>query len=829
MYFEANRKHILVVLLCVLMLNSSPALADAMVTRSSGSATADYPAGLSLKDNAILKLRSGGRVTVKLKNAQRTFKGPGNFRIDRAARKYNISSLFKYVKSLFDPSKPTGHGVTRGSGEENEPNKTRPVTGINTAATENYCAISGSPTHLWRQDAAGMTTINIEEINTGKSASVRMEPGQAEVKWPDTFGSGAAGDFILSQSGSDDVLITIKNTSATEATKNPDLANIFFENECYGQLDALSFSIEEKTVAVSDSGPPANSSRPVDQPNAEACEIDNNGRIQVFAEKCSGTVLVIGNAYDNTAGWSQLANAVNDAKAISKIFPSQYEIITHENRNPTKEEILSLVDKFAASSAKSEVAIVYLSGHGFQHKGQAFYVPHFESGSITVQAVDQADIVKQFIAMDLFKHAMQGEKYNVMIADACRNNLPESIASSGRFSKLHYNIDDGSGAGTEAVFFGSSSPEGVAFDAAPEGSSPGPFAAELMRSLTAENVDIASHFTILTHAIKKRTAQFPDGPQKPYRSGSFSKFFYLTANQSAPEQATATRKTWKVDEEIFKFRDGKEIAVSVLRDFKVWEIEGFAESGNGDAAYVMSLLYYYGLGVPAIDKVEAKKWAESSVRLNSPAGMTMLGFLMKDGSEQELERAKQLYQRAADMGFFKAKTHMGALLSGTDNSDADKARGQALLLESANAGHLAGINWLFHGTDRKQEAYDAALKFAENGDGQIADWLCRTHNYRIPFWESVRNKSTAMFAACSKGAAESYAYSQTELSHMYLTGTGVAQNRDKAKYWFDRVSAVSDSHFVSEQFEIIKERENIDWPKDRMPQILELVSNNLSQ
>jgi len=73
-----------------------------------------------------------------------------------------------------------------------------------------------------------------------------------------------------------------------------------------------------------------------------------------------------------------------------------------------------------------------------------------------------------------------------------------------------------------------------------------------------------------------------------------------------------------------------------------------AEAGNSDAQCAMGLLCGYGMGVPRSWEL-AEQWLVRAAEQHNPVAWNNLGTLYSDVGN--VEKARQCYQRAKDLGF----------------------------------------------------------------------------------------------------------------------------------------------------------------------------------
>ena len=126
--------------------------------------------------------------------------------------------------------------------------------------------------------------------------------------------------------------------------------------------------------------------------------------------------LVIGNnSYKYLNG---LKNAVNDAKAVKEALEDlNFEVLYLENGS--KKEINSYLRDFSKMlQANSGAGLFYYAGHGVEFGGVNYLIP------VDAEIVDKVDVKNESVSLNdiLFRMENAGNRLNIVILDACRNN-----------------------------------------------------------------------------------------------------------------------------------------------------------------------------------------------------------------------------------------------------------------------------------------------------------------------------------------------------------------------------------------------------------------------
>lgn len=133
--------------------------------------------------------------------------------------------------------------------------------------------------------------------------------------------------------------------------------------------------------------------------------------------------LVIGNAkYKADVG--PLKNAVNDAKAVSKILRGLGFSVTEEH-NVSRDELLEAVAGFRKKINGAEVALFYYAGHGISVAGSNYLIPiksGYQPDSGDATTLRMLAETKLFNAEQVVAEmSAAGGHCNLVILDACRN------------------------------------------------------------------------------------------------------------------------------------------------------------------------------------------------------------------------------------------------------------------------------------------------------------------------------------------------------------------------------------------------------------------------
>lgn len=488
--------------------------------------------------------------------------------------------------------------------------------------------------------------------------------------------------------------------------------------------------------------------------------------------------LVIGNGdYDETAGWTDLENAANDAAHIARALASstdpnqrfEVELV----RNGTMAQLRAALTTFAERARTADIAVIYFSGHGFEYNLDNYIVPvdavgMIDDGQVGARYINMADVVK----------AAGTRGFSLFFLDACRD--PGPVIRTSNDTSGHRAAQFGAINAPQSAVFYSTALGDVAYDDAPPGSPLSPFAAAVGKAMTVPGLDVPYLFTRVRESVLRATGN-RDPRQIPQLAGSWSRPFYFVPPQKlaaaipggaapatdlAPLQIPlATLST--LDEPILLSR--------VLEDHKPADIQRRAQAGDALSQYLLGYMLEFGVGVAA-DIDGARNWLEQAAASGHPAGQLELGyFLLRHGTPADKPRALELYRRASDQGFAKAKSHLGVELLDGPYNPPRWAQGIALLKEAAAGGHAYAMEALAQlGEDRPRYMAElTALAAAGNVEGD--NWLC----------ELAQNGHMVdkVFDHCIAAAKQGYANARAITALRLEKSLNVAASPEGARYW----------------------------------------------
>lgn len=166
---------------------ATPALAQAVVVRSTGPSAASFPAGKRLSANTSVTLQAGDVVTVLDKVGTRVLRGQGTFPVDGPLNRDRGSAAL-LARSLSNPVSVRA-GAVRGAPAEVASGEPIPVS-IWLADIDKggrICLPRGSDLYLWRSNSAQRRFVWLGESDGGGTVRVALPSRTAGVAWPQTM------------------------------------------------------------------------------------------------------------------------------------------------------------------------------------------------------------------------------------------------------------------------------------------------------------------------------------------------------------------------------------------------------------------------------------------------------------------------------------------------------------------------------------------------------------------------------------------------------------------------------------------------------------------
>jgi formylglycine-generating enzyme required for sulfatase activity len=234
--------------------------------------------------------------------------------------------------------------------------------------------------------------------------------------------------------------------------------------------------------------------------------------------------LVIGNG-NYGSSFSRLPNPPNDAKLISKALKDAgFEVMTilDADQRQMKKAFSDFGQKLADKGADA-VGLFYYAGHGVQVNGANYLIPTganiAKEGDVDMEAVNADWVLQQM--------EFAGNRMNIIILDACRNNpLPAGKRSADK-GLARMDAPKGS------FLAYSTAPGATAVDGKGSNS---PYSEALAKAIESDRVPLEQLFRNVRVNVMNETGE----EQVPWDASSLTgEFYFKRPDGSAPTQQTA--------------------------------------------------------------------------------------------------------------------------------------------------------------------------------------------------------------------------------------------------------------------------------------------------
>lgn len=267
-------------------------------------------------------------------------------------------------------------------------------------------------------------------------------------------------------------------------------------------------------------------------------------------------------------------------------------------------------------------------------------------------------------------------------------------------------------------------------------------------------------------------------------------------------------------------------ALNEKKDYAALEklLRPMAESGDRNAQYELSNLYFNGRGLPR-DMSNSAAWAEKSANGGHPGAQYMMGgfSLLGQGVPRDSERAMRWFRLAADQGHKEAQFSLAMCYLRADAAPEDQETGMRWLQKAAASGstgaQIALAQRLFR-SDPAQ-AFKWMSTAAKTGDSvallMMGDYyhsaigITKDDTKAFEYWKKSADQGNAegersvgqafreglgvtpdlneSFKWAKKAADKGSTSAMYDLGQHYLRGIGTAENIEEAFKCFSRAAA----------------------------------------
>ena len=497
--------------------------------------------------------------------------------------------------------------------------------------------------------------------------------------------------------------------------------------------------------------------------------------------------LLIGNSsyetpLSDSKYWPELPNPGNDVKLVRESLEQiGFDVITVIDAD--WDAMNDAIAQFSRIASDSDVALFYYAGHGFEFGRQNYLVP--TNAPVTVR---DTQLAYRYIDFERAANAITSQGTTIFMLDACRTEAPAVTITQvdGGTSHAGGTITDYDfpvGARVAVLY---STARGVpAKDGVPPDLQISPFAAEVARNITIPRVELTTLFSTIRKGVYDRTNGFPP-PQAPYTYNSLDPNFFLTDGRTPLQRAASDRdddviQPLVIAPERLATTDETVLAVQVLAERPVSELETLAALDDPMATYLLGYMYEYGVGVDK-DLDRARELLETAAQQGTASGQLELAHLLNqpDAKQADRTRALELYRAAAEQDFAKAQGHLASVyMTGSlvPNTRANYDRGVQLLRDAAGADYpYAHYALVLRGNaaDRRN-ARNALDQLAASGNTDAHHWLCEI--------EMTAGSYRAARQPCTIAAIAGYADAQAQMALAAFNGWGRERSLVDARHW----------------------------------------------
>ncbi len=233
-------------------------------------------------------------------------------------------------------------------------------------------------------------------------------------------------------------------------------------------------------------------------------------------ETAQRVALIIGNQNYEA---SPLRNPVRDARGMKRALENiGFEVIISENAD--RSQIGEKIYEFSQRIGNKGIALFYFSGHGLQVEGINYLVPIGAKIQEEYQVKHQCNSANEILDM---MEARQGNRINIVILDACRDNpLLLRTKSTGNKGLAAMQVSTG------ALIAYAAAAGRTAEDGAGDHS---PYTESLIKHIQTPGIEIEDVFK----AVGRDVLQATNGKQSPARYSNLNHDYYLVPLSTNPD------------------------------------------------------------------------------------------------------------------------------------------------------------------------------------------------------------------------------------------------------------------------------------------------------
>ena len=232
MFYKVSKSALFATAGIALASMGSAAMADVLVTRSSGAIAREYPRGSRLDNGDVIRLRAGDELTVLSRTGTRQYSRPG---------RYTIGASLRVAASGIQTR---GQNRIPRTGASRGLPSLAPISAANRTVWQldidqpgTFCMLASEPVSLWRSNASEAVDVVVTRTADGENMTIRFAEGDFSVGWPEDL-TAMSGDYVIgapaTSAGTQISIVSIE----TDSTDHLALGAALIENGCEVQLEA---------------------------------------------------------------------------------------------------------------------------------------------------------------------------------------------------------------------------------------------------------------------------------------------------------------------------------------------------------------------------------------------------------------------------------------------------------------------------------------------------------------------------------------------------------------------------------------------------------------
>lgn len=375
--------------------------------------------------------------------------------------------------------------------------------------------------------------------------------------------------------------------------------------------------------------------------------------------------LVIGNQrYDR---WPALRNARSDAHLMADTFRALgYQTTLVEDADARS--LRQRIGQFSDQLGQGGVGALYYAGHGVQAGGRNYLLPTdmpAGTGAVGTSALSVDELLK------LLRHS--GAEASLVLLDACRNDPLDGPAARRWRGASSEGFAEPTRVLPGMMVAYATQPGERALDGAGRN---GPFATALARWLPEPGMRL----TDAMEQVKRQVRADTHDDQRPLVESSLVTDFPLTKRPVSSPAAPPAPLAW------FQWTEHSRVAMlttEIQRRARALNaddlplLEHQARHGSAMAQAVLGTAWREGFGIGLQQRrsaVKARAWLGMAAAQHMPYALNELGELhyLGHGGPRQVERARQLFEEAAALGYPPARLNLLQVQLESNASSPDK-------------------------------------------------------------------------------------------------------------------------------------------------------------